>query len=107
MQTNVKLECKRADADMEKLRKTLDEEKQKLKAEQEVGYRALFSGPSSGAFLRGLGKGLEMLATLSGGHLSLTVVSSVQRHHSIVEECKVLKKELVQLKMAHNRERKR
>ena len=35
-QTNLKLECKRVDLDMQQLRKTRDEEKQKLKVEQEV-----------------------------------------------------------------------
>ena len=35
-QTNIKLECKRADVDVEKLRKTLDEEKRKFKIEKEV-----------------------------------------------------------------------
>ena len=37
MQTNIKLECKRADIDMEQLRQTLEEEKHKLKIEKEVG----------------------------------------------------------------------
>lgn len=36
IQTNLKLECKRVDLDMQQLRKTRDEEKLKLKVEQEV-----------------------------------------------------------------------
>lgn len=40
MQTNMKLECKRADVDMDQLRKSLDEEKRKLKLEKEVSNEA-------------------------------------------------------------------
>ena len=81
----MKLECKRADTDMNDLRKTLEQEKRKLKVEQQVGqdyyilnYRILYY-----------------------------CCYTMQRHQSIVEECRVLKKELNQLKIAHNRLKKR
>ena len=75
----MKLECKRADLDLEQLRKTRDEKRQKLKVEQEVRSFALCM---CSAFLR-------------------------QKHQSIVEECRGLKKELNRLKVAQNKLQRR
>ena len=68
---------------MQQLRKTRDEEKQKLKVEQEVSSFLYIS------------------------RLKRPCFCLLQKHQCIVDECKVLKKELNQLKIAQNRLKKK